>query len=72
MKTYIKEDACKLETVALCGQRTNTINSTLKKLTIQWSNQTLYFHQNFVLYINIDAENRQLLIAENRNASPEK
>jgi len=41
-------------------------NSTYKKLAVQWLNEALCFVSSFVLADSLVLQNRQLLIAANR------
>jgi len=50
--------------------RTPAPNSTYKKLAFQYSADTFVVNQTLVLRISICGENRQLLVAAKRYASP--
>jgi len=47
-------------------ERKAATNSTYKKLAVQYSADTFVVQQTFVLRMNICVENRQLLVAANR------
>jgi len=49
-------------------KRSTGHNSTYKKLAVQCSADTFVVNQTLVLRINICGKNRQLLVAENRQA----
>jgi len=50
----------------MTGQKRATANSTYKKLAVQCSADTFVVNQTLVLRMNICGENRQLLVAANR------
>jgi len=62
----IKREALKKRKTKMIDRKHRTVNSTYKKLAVQWSNEALCFVSSFVVADSSVLRNRQLLVAAKR------